>query len=259
MVRTYVITGSASGIGLATADYLQVQGHTVVGIDLKDADIVADLTKAEDRAGLAEAVAAVAPQGIDAVIANAGLALPIPATVAVNYYGAVATLENLRPMLAQSTAPRAVAVTSMASLMPYDEALVTLQLEGTESESLARAQDLAQETETANLIYASTKVALSRWVRRQAATADWAGKSIALNAVAPGVIATPMTADLLATEESRDSLAQMVPMPLNGFAEPVAVASLLAWLTSEEASHVCGQVVFVDGGSDVVIRGDSTF
>lgn len=259
MVRTYVITGSASGIGLATADYLQVQGHTVVGIDLKDADIVADLTKAEDRAGLAEAVAAVAPQGIDAVIANAGLALPIPATVAVNYYGAVATLENLRPMLAQSTAPRAVAVTSMASLMPYDEALVTLQLEGTESESLARAQDLAQETETANLIYASTKVALSRWVRRQAATADWAGKSIALNAVAPGVIVTPMTADLLATEESRDSLAQMVPMPLNGFAEPVAVASLLAWLTSEEASHVCGQVVFVDGGSDVVIRGDSTF
>jgi enoyl-[acyl-carrier-protein] reductase (NADH) len=68
-----------------------------------------------------------------------------------------------------------------------------------------------------------------------------------------------MTADLTATQEARDAVLQMVPMPLNGVAEPVVVAQLLAWLTSEENTHLCGQVVFVDGGSDVVIRGDSTW
>jgi hypothetical protein len=50
-----------------------------------------------------------------------------------------------------------------------------------------------------------------------------------------------------------------VPMPLNGFAEPIAPAHLLSWLVSEENTHLCGQVIFIDGGSDVVIRGDSTW
>ena len=51
----------------------------------------------------------------------------------------------------------------------------------------------------------------------------------------------------------------MVPMPLNGIAEAQVVADLLAWLVGEENSHLCGQVVFVDGGSDAVIRGDATW
>jgi len=37
------------------------------------------------------------------------------------------------------------------------------------------------------------------------------------------------------------------------------IAYLLAWLVSEENTHLCGQVIFIDGGSDVVIRGDSTW
>ena len=68
-----------------------------------------------------------------------------------------------------------------------------------------------------------------------------------------------MTADLIATEEARAALLQMVPMPLNGIADAAVVARLLAWLGSEENTHLCGQVIFVDGGSDVVIRGDSTW
>ncbi len=68
-----------------------------------------------------------------------------------------------------------------------------------------------------------------------------------------------MTAGMIATAEAREQLLQMVPMPLNGIAEPIVVARLLAWLGGEENTHLCGQVVFVDGGSDVVIRGDSTW
>ncbi|MFW7413428.1 SDR family oxidoreductase [Demequina sp. SO4-18] len=257
MPRTYVVTGAASGIGESTAQLLKDRGHTVIGVDLHDADITADLTSADDREGLAEAVKERAGGGVDAIVAVAGLALPVAATVAVNYFGMIATLENLRPLLAESPAPRAVGVGSMASLMDHDTELVDHMLAGDEPAAMARAETLAADEQTGQLIYASTKVAFARWIRRNAAADEWAGASIPLNAVAPGVILTPMVEPILATEEGREQIAKGVPMPLNGFAEPIAVATLLAWLAGEENTHLCGQVVYVDGGSDVVIRGDS--
>jgi NAD(P)-dependent dehydrogenase (short-subunit alcohol dehydrogenase family) len=108
-------------------------------------------------------------------------------------------------------------------------------------------------------LYASSKQALVRWVRRRAAAAEWAGAGIPLNAIAPGVIRTPMTAEYLSTPEAAAELARIVPMPLGGFADPQVCAYLLAWLTDPENTHLCGQVVFVDGGSDAVLRGDSTW
>lgn len=259
MTRTYAVTGAASGIGKATAELLKAQGHRVIGIDIKDADIVADLSKAEGRQAMADAVARAADGKLDAVVAVAGLATPTADTVSVNYFGMTATLDMLRPLLAGSDAPRAVGVASMASLMPVDDELVELQLAGDEEAARARAEVLAADAQTGGLIYSSTKVAFCRWVRRNAATPEWAGASIPLNAIAPGVIVTPMVEPLLATEEGRAQIAQGVPMPLNGFAPPEAPARLLMWLASEENTHLCGQVVFIDGGSDVVYRGDSTW
>jgi NAD(P)-dependent dehydrogenase (short-subunit alcohol dehydrogenase family) len=260
MARTHVITGAASGIGLATRQLLQQRGDRVIGVDLHDTDVIADLATAEGRASKVADVEKLAGGHVDAIHAVAGLALPVPATVAVNYFGMRATLEGLRPLLADSAAPRAVAVSSMASLLPLDDELVALLTVGDEPAAMARAEVLAVDpATTGGLIYSSTKKAIAQWIRRTAATTEWAGAGIPLNAVAPGIIATPMTADLTATQEARDAVLQMVPMPLNGVAEPVVVAQLLAWLTSEENTHLCGQVVFVDGGSDVVIRGDSTW
>ncbi|MFD0519862.1 SDR family oxidoreductase [Paractinoplanes durhamensis] len=192
--------------------------------------------------------------------AVAGLALPVPATVAVNFFGALATLEGLRPFLLGSAAPRAVVVSSMAALHPVDDELVALLENRDEAAALARAEVLAKSPETlGSLIYSSSKKALSRWVRRQAPAVEWAGASIPLNAVGPGIIVTPMTADMIATEEQTAALLELVPMPLNGVAQPEAVANLLAWLGSVENTHLCGQVIYVDGGSDVVIRGDSVW
>ena len=68
-----------------------------------------------------------------------------------------------------------------------------------------------------------------------------------------------MTADMIATTEQREEITKMVPMPLNGILEPRSVAYLLSWLAGEENAHLCGQVVFIDGGSDVVIRRDTTW
>lgn len=259
MARTYVVTGSASGIGKATRDLLLAQGEWVIGVDVAGADVSADLATGAGRARLVEEVSRLSGGSVDAVLAIAGLATPTPSTVAVNYFGTIATLEGLRPLLARSSAPRAVAVSSMAALFPPDDALLGLLAAGDETGALARASELASDPETGALIYGTAKRALSQWVRRHAASSDWAGASIALNAIAPGVVRTPMTADLTATAEGREQLAQMVPMPLNGFFEAKDAAELLVWLASETNAHLCGQVIYIDGGSDAVMRGDSVW
>jgi len=260
MSRTYVVTGAASGIGKATRELLLERGEKVIGVDLRDADVVVDLATPGGRTSLVEQVSELSGGAIDAILAIAGLATPTAKTAAVNYFGTVATLQGLRPLLLGSSAPRAVAVTSMASLFPPDDALLDSLLSGNEEDAMARATVL--ETggpEKGALIYGTTKRALALWIRRHAATDEWAGASIPLNAVAPGVVDTPMTADMMATPQQRENLAAMVPMPLNGIFEPRSVAYLLAWLAGEENAHLCGQVVFIDGGSDVVIRQDSTW
>jgi len=257
-MRTVVVTGSASGIGRALKEILEARGDRVIGVDIHDADVVADLTTAEGRTALVEEVRALTDGRVDAVVANAGLSTPTPATVAVNYFGALATLEGLRPMLAGSPAPRAALTASMASFLPADDELVELCLAGDEPAALERAGKLA-EADQGNLVYSSSKAAVCRWVRRVAPTAEWAGAGIPLNAIGPGVVATPMTEDLTATEEATEALLEMVPMPLNGIMTADVPARLLAWLVGEENTHLCGQVVFVDGGSDAVLRGDATW
>jgi len=117
-MRTIVVTGSASGIGRATRRLLESRGDRVIGVDVHDADVVADLTKQADRTRMVETVRALSGGSVDGVVANAGLAHPTPPTVAVNFFGTVSTLEGLRPLLAGSGAPRAGAPASLASLLP---------------------------------------------------------------------------------------------------------------------------------------------
>lgn len=260
MARIAVITGAASGIGKATRELLESRGETVIGVDLRGTDISADLTTAEGRKHMVDEVARISGGTIDTIYAVAGLATPTVATIAVNYFGALATLEGLRPLLAGSKAPRAVAVASMASLQPVDDELDAALRAGDEAKALARAAVLAEHPETTGgMIYSTSKRGLAQWIRRNAPTPEWAGAGIPLNAVAPGVIATPMTTSYTSTEEARKAILEIVPMPLNGIADAPVVARLLAWLGSEENTHLCGQVIFIDGGSDVVIRGDSTW
>lgn len=253
-VRTYVVTGAASGIGAATTARLEAAGHRVVGVDLHDAEVVIDLATADGRAALAPTVSgALAGEPLDAVVAGAGISRDDPLTVSVNFFGAVATLEALRPLLVSGRDPRAVAIASVASIIGADEAIVDACLDGDEDE--ARRRTRANPA----MAYLSSKRALARWVRRQAPTEAWAGAGIALNAVAPGTVVTPMTASLLASEAGLELVDASVPMPLHGHAPPEAVAVALDFLTRPDTTHVTGQVLFVDGGADAVIRGDATW
>lgn len=259
MSRTYLVTGGTGGIGGATTELLRSRGHKVITADIKGADINCDLTSEAGRKELAEKARELSGGQLNAVIANAGMQASTPKTVQLNYFGAIATVEGVRDLLAASDNPRAVITASMASLQDTDQQLLDALLAGDEAAATERGQALAdQGPEAGYANYSASKQAIARWVRKNAPTEQWAGAGIALNAIAPAVVVSPMTEQLRNTEEGLAQLAQ-VPMPLNGWTEPIQVAKLLAWLTSEENTHLCGQVIFVDGGFDATVRGDSTW
>jgi NAD(P)-dependent dehydrogenase (short-subunit alcohol dehydrogenase family) len=253
MTRTAVVTGSASGIGRATCDRLEADGLRVIDVDLRDASITADLGTPEGRAAMVEAVTAACDGRLDAVAANAGTNADPALCVTVNYFGAVATLEGLRPLLATSDAPRAVATASSSVLNENLPELVQACLDGDEPGAVALAPKAGLGA------YPSSKHALARWLRRTAPTPEWAGAGIGLNAVGPGVVHTPMTDPLLADEQMRTLVEEAVPMPYGGPAQPEHIASLIAFLASPDAVRITGQVVFIDGGADVVLRGDDVW
>ena len=258
VTRTYVITGAASGIGAATSVLLQERGAKVIGIDIHNADINADLSTSIGRKDAARSAIELSGGNIDGIIPCAGLVHSIAKTVSVNFFGVTEFLTELLPILNKSSAPRVAIPSSMASLFPNSPELVDAMLANDEARALVIAQGLVdQGPKTAGLIYGSTKRAISRWIRRECIKPEWAGAGIPLNAVGPGIVETPMVAGMIATEESRTAIDAMVPMPLNYYLEPRQVAYLLAWLTSEENTHTTGQTIYIDGGADASIRGDN--
>jgi NAD(P)-dependent dehydrogenase (short-subunit alcohol dehydrogenase family) len=256
VTRTCVVTGAASGIGAATARLLGDDGCRVIGVDLKDAEICCDLATTAGRAELVDAVTRIADGRVDAVVANAGTIGRGAGDVRVNYFGAVATLAGLRPLLAAGDAPRAVASASVALIQDVDDELVVACLAGDEESAAARVDSGAVDVVKT---YASTKRALARWIRTQAPSPEWAGAGIALNAIAPAVIRTPMTEPLLADPRAGAVLTETLPMPYGGVAEPEVAARLLAFLVSPDTASITGQIVFIDGGTDCILRGDDVW
>ncbi len=91
---------------------------------------------------------------------------------------------------------------------------------------------------------AAAKGGLEGMVRAAAATN--ASRGIRVNAVAPGLVDTPAAKSLLGSDPARKASAAM--HPLGRIGQPAEVASLLAWLASEDAGWVTGQIWNIDGG-----------
>jgi NAD(P)-dependent dehydrogenase (short-subunit alcohol dehydrogenase family) len=258
MPRTYVITGSASGIGLGARHHFEQAGGRVIGVDLRDAEVIADLATPSGRDAMVEAVRKASAGAVDAVIAGAGVVYMQgnEAIIRINYFGAVATLAGLRPLLAAGSRPRAVAIASRGLLRKVDDEVVAACLAGDEERAVALAQRPGVDA------YATSKRALARWVRRAAPTPEWAGASIPINAIGPGYVKTPMTdgvreavaAGRIAPPSGNVSQEELEP--LGGGGTPQDIAYLLDYLTSSQNTMVTGQVIFIDNGSDAVMRGD---
>jgi NAD(P)-dependent dehydrogenase (short-subunit alcohol dehydrogenase family) len=258
MDRTYVVTGAASGIGAATAHFLRRRGGRVIACDRLDADVVADLTTGDGRAALVAGVTRLCGGRIDAIVANAGGGPP-ETLLALNFFGAVATLEGLRPLLDGSSAPRAVVVSSTSSLGPTDAGLIEACLAADESAALAAAKLMLASGRSAPDLYGGAKRALNCWCRRVAVGPQWAGAGIPLNVVAPGVVDTPAAAWILSNPDIRDQMQRMVPMRGAYPALPEQMAALIAWCVSPQNALMTGQVLFADGGLECLARGEKSW
>lgn len=271
MGRVCVVTGSASGIGAATASLLRHQGFCVIGNDLHDAEVVADLTTTNGRASFVRGVSRLAGGRIDAVVANAGGGPP-ETSLALNFFGAVATLEGLRPLLENSPAPRAVAVSSIASLRSTPAEIIEKCLEMDEPGAIAAARTALEQGRRGNKgtgglpnssgtpldLYGAAKRALQHWCRRVAPTEEWAGAGIILNVVALGFYDTAAAAYVLSNPGLRASMAALAPLRGSFPGRPEEAAALLAWCISPENSQMTGQILFADGGYEAQLQKDNT-
>lgn len=255
MERTVVITGTASGMGRATAALLAAEGTRVIGVDRHDADIVADLSTPEGRAAAIDAITAQVDR-LDGLATFAGLSgltgRAGSLVVSVNYFGSIAFFEALRPLLARSAAPAALAISSNSTTTTPGIPLEVTEACLAGDEARARAlSDAVGSVAT----YPASKLAIAHWVRRNATTADWIGAGITLNALAPGSTATGMTEEVFADPVLGPMIDQF-PVPLGRQATATELGHAAAFLLGPNARAFVGSVVFCDAGTDALIRPD---
>lgn len=235
--RVAIVTGAAAGIGAAIVQRLLRDGYAVLSVDratrpvgLGDAHgssiyLQADLAERH----VAEEIVAAANAGlgpVDVLVNNAGIggARPVAETddagwdriLDVNLGAAFRLSRAVLPRMVDRGAGSIVHVSSVFGLVGY----------------------------RASAAYAASKAALAGLTRQMAA--DYGPQGIRVNAIAPGLIETAMTAKLLQDPTYRELMLDGTPCGRTG--KPEEVAAVVAFFCSDDASFVNGEILGVDGG-----------
>lgn len=252
-MKKAAVSGSASGIGACVKKRLEKQGYEVVGIDIQDAEIIADLSTEKGRQAGIEELLKKTDGELDVLVLAAGLGghLEDGQLVAkVNYFGAITLLDGAKDALAKKQG-RVVVISSNSAQMHMDpnNDLAKAMLDGTEEEAMS-----VIGSNHAALTYAVSKHALARAVRRRAA--EWGQAGIRLNAIAPGMTETPMFRGAADHPEIGKSV-DAIPIPQNRYAAPDEIAGVIEFMLSDASAYMQGSIIYVDGGTDAQLRPDA--
>jgi meso-butanediol dehydrogenase / (S,S)-butanediol dehydrogenase / diacetyl reductase len=240
---TALITGAASGIGLATAELFAEHGANVVLTDVRP-----DAAEAATVAIRAKGASAV---GVGCDAANAQDVKRVIDSAVALFGGLNIVVGNAAAGLApgpidsisEADWDRAFAVNVKGSYLLAREALPHLRRVG--GGSILFTASLGAKQGTQGLAtYGATKAAIVNLVKSLAL--DHAAENIRVNAVCPGTVATP---GLLDRDLPVDALVSMIPMGRLG--RPDEIARAFLFLASSDASFITGQAIDVDGGMGV--------
>lgn len=256
----YVVTGSASGMGRSTAEQLRWEGHEVIGVDLRNAEIIADLSTADGRQKAIEKIYERAGGRLDGAVLAAGLG-PVPGRerliAEVNYCGVVMLLEGLRDLLAAAGNAKVVIFSSNSTTtvpgVPQD--LIDGFL-ARDMDTVFGVLENVPEEVAPTFMYAASKTAVTHWMRTIGVDEEWAGAGIRVNALAPGAIRTPLLEQQLNDPKLRGAI-ESFPIPVRDFGKPEEVAKWAIFMLSPAANFLCGSVIFLDGGTDAYFRANS--
>jgi NAD(P)-dependent dehydrogenase (short-subunit alcohol dehydrogenase family) len=226
-----------------------------LGVDQHEApavSVIADLSTVEGRAAAVTGITEQSGGSLAGMVCCAGLAgaptRPGSLLGSVNYFGTVELLTGLRPLLSAGGSAVAISSNSTTVQPAIPAELVAAFLAHDE----AAARELGDKVGSM-VTYPASKMAVAHWVRRTAVGPDWAGSGLRLNAIAPGMIETPMVSDMRADPEV-GPLLEMLPIPVGRTGRPDEIAALVELLLGPDGGFFCGSVLFCDGGSDALLR-----
>ena len=223
--RVALITGASRGIGAATAELFRREGATVVGCSRRGGDglISADVTDSAQVKAMVDQV--IADHGrIDVLVNNAGI-----------------TRDTLTPAMEDAEWDEVLA-TNAGGAFKVARAVARPMMMARRGRIINVSSVAATRGGRGQANYAASKAALEGFTR--ALAVELAPRGIAVNAVAPGIIETEMTAFI--REAGRDEALGKILMKRFGRAEEVA--EVIAFLASDAASYITGAVIPVDGG-----------
>jgi NAD(P)-dependent dehydrogenase (short-subunit alcohol dehydrogenase family) len=248
------MTGGASGIGSGVKKQIIQNGFKVVDVDVRDADIVADLSTDKGRQAAISGIRSAMPDGLDGFIPCAGLGAHVENAqkiMKVNFFGVITVIEGIMDLLEKKDGNIVIISSNSAPMPNENQKLVDAMLKGDEKDAESVAEHLDGFT-----AYCSSKLAVTRWMRRNAPV--FIKRGVRMNAVAPGITQSAMTDEAFeapSTAEAMKEFAESVPV---GFiAKPAHIAHAILFLLGEKAEFICGSVLFVDGGHDALLRPDS--
>jgi len=247
--RIALVTGSSRGIGRVTAEALADAGATIVLNGLDPARLEKTRSEFADRYG-AERIAAFAFDVTDeAAVAVAVAAIEAevgPIRILVNNAG----IQHRVPMLELELEDwNRIITTNLTSAFIVGRAVARVMLEREAGKIINIASVQTDLARPGIAPYTASKGGIRNLTR--AMTAEWAGKGLQINAIAPGYIHTEMTQNLIDDEAFNSWIIGRTPAARWG--TPADLGGPIVWLASDGSDYVNGQVIFIDGGMTVVV------